>query len=314
MESKTPDPFVRPTPFVRPRLIVIMRRLIVVLITVLASAGTACLLWRDLLWPTLPALPPTVHLRQRQFGMQTTSAMMAALDRPLPDGFVTDKDLATTVNGLRRATGLSFFINWLALDAAGVGRASPVPIRNLGGMALGDALRTICGDVHPSLACETDESTLIVTTVADASRTVLTRVYDVRELIGRGSTLQLEAQLTSQVAPGSWRGDTPDAVGALQSVSGQLIVTASPIVQHDVATYLNHLRLRRLRVRFAQRAAPLIGSATMAAGLGLMARSFVARRRRLRSGLCRRCAYDLRATPDRCPECGTMPPPPNPPL
>ncbi|MDB5298758.1 MAG: hypothetical protein JWO87_421 [Phycisphaerales bacterium] len=50
-----------------------------------------------------------------------------------------------------------------------------------------------------------------------------------------------------------------------------------------------------------------VAAITAVLPLGWLTGRYRARRRRQRVGLCPSCGYDLRATPNRCPECGAMP-------
>jgi hypothetical protein len=50
-----------------------------------------------------------------------------------------------------------------------------------------------------------------------------------------------------------------------------------------------------------------LGAAVVMSSIAVITWLILRRRQRLNHGYCSQCGYDLRATPDRCPECGTVP-------
>jgi hypothetical protein len=199
-------------------------------------------------------------------------AVAERLDRRLPEVDLDAVTLRGAVDVLRGATGANIFVNWKALEAAGVGRDTPVSVRlrNVRAAKALNVLLDLVGPEEAKLGYTIDDGVVTVSSADDLQKDTMTRVYDVRDLLqaaagakrqpadgapdkrfpllvrpGQDAPTAGEAAvtklITATVAPASWRDNGGD-VGSARMLAGQLIVTQTPENQEAVEDLIGRVR------------------------------------------------------------------------
>ena len=191
----------------------------------------------QLAYPTDPAATQPADNRR------SNRQMVAQLDRILPQVQFDAVGFADVVDFLRDVSGANLFVNWKALEKAGIDRNTPVSAR-LRDVKFSKALNVILDAVGGGEAKigYTVDNNVITISVADMNPIEMQR-YDVHDLIAGPPqrAAKLISMIVDTVDPHSWQEHGGDR-GMIKIEDGKLFVAQTAANQASISQLLKHLR------------------------------------------------------------------------
>lgn len=187
------------------------------------------------------------------------AAELDKLEKVIPELTFEAVELTEAIDRFRYVTRAHVFVNWRALEAAGIDRTALVTVR-VRNVKASTALTALLGAVvqgRDALGFSVDDGAILVTTKADLADNLVTKVYDVRELIvgrnaAKGDVPPADRQrladdvvtlIVESVEAKSWRKH--GGLGSARHLSGQVIVTQTPDNHRTIDEALTKLRQQR---------------------------------------------------------------------
>jgi len=171
-------------------------------------------------------------------------ALLATLERKVPETNFDGAALSDVVDFLRDASGANIIVEWKALEAAGIDRNAPVSLRTKNvkfGRVLDLVLSGVTGGTVP-VGYSVDDNIIRVSTLEDLDKITDVRAYDVRDIVP--TELQMDdlvKMIVDTVATDSWR-DSGGTTGVLRVSKHKLIVTQTPMNHRQIRSVLKMLR------------------------------------------------------------------------